>query len=59
MKEEVLHNSTVILKGLLGFKTQYLWQNIYFHQQQNPLKCIGLENKLAVYMKKNDRKSIM
>lgn len=59
MKGEAIYNSGVILKGLLGFKTQYLWQNIYFCQQPNPLKSIGVENNLAEYMKNSDRKPIM
>lgn len=52
-------DSGVILKELLGFKTQSLWQNIYFHHQPNPLKSIGGENNLAGDMKSNNRKSIM
>lgn len=54
-----LSNSGVILKELLGFKTRYLRQNIYFYQQPNPLKSTGGENNLATDMKNNNRKSTM
>lgn len=53
------HDLGVILKELLSVKTQYLWQNIYFHQQPNPLKSFGGGNNLAGDMKNNNGKSIM
>lgn len=59
MKGKVIYNSGVILKAVLAFKTQYQWQNIYFYQQPNLLKSIGVENDLAEYMKNNDKKSVM